>query len=282
MTSMAMDNVVVAFEEAAAAYDRVGVDFFGPFGEELVRRAGIRPGERVLDVGCGRGAVLFPAARAVGPDGHVIGTDAAPSMVELTRAEAARHGFDHVTVDVGDAQDPAVPAGSVDVVTAGLVLFMLADPHAALRAYGRILRPGGRLALSTFASMDPDLGRAMRAMARHLPADATPPPAVDPMFGSTEATVAAVADAGFRDITCTEFSVESRFTDKEHWLAWCWSHGARAILRQIPAERLAAATTDAFEVMWGDRKPGGDLTMTTTIRVIVGTTANLEDVNEPR
>jgi hypothetical protein len=94
------------------------------------------------------------------------------------------------------------------------------------------------------------------------------------MFGSAAATVAAVAAAGFRDVTCAEFSVESRFTDKEHWQAWCWSHGARAILRQIPAGRLAAATTDAFDVMWGAPKPGGDLTMTTTIRAVVGTTGD--------
>jgi ubiquinone/menaquinone biosynthesis C-methylase UbiE len=272
MTAMAVDEIVDAFDEAADTYDRVGVDFFGPFGEELARRAGIRPGERVLDVGCGRGAVLFPAARLVGPDGRVTGIDAAPSMVDLTRAEAARQGLDRVTVAVGDARDPAVPAGSVDVVTAGLVVFMLPDPHAALRAYARILRPGGRLAMSTFAAQDPHFGRAMRATAAHLAAGAGPPPATDPMFASAEAIVAAVTEAGFADVTCAEFTVVSRFTDEQHWLAWCWSHGARALLRQIPADRLPAATADAFAVMRAARTSAGDLAMTTTIRTTVATT----------
>ncbi|BCB83157.1 class I SAM-dependent methyltransferase [Phytohabitans suffuscus] len=266
---MRTDSVVEAFDEAADAYDQVGVDFFGPFGAELVRRADVKRAERLLDVGCGRGAVLFPAARAVGRDGHVTGADAAATMVDLTGAEAARRGLRQVTVVVGDAQEPAFPAGSFDVVTAGLVVFLLADPHAALRAYARVLRPGGRLAVSTFADQDPAYGQAMRAMAAHLPADAGRPPTPDPMFASAEATMAAVAGAGFGDITCTEFSVVSRFSDAEHWLTWCWSHGARALLRQIPADRLPAATADGKAVMWGDRAPGAELSMTTTIRVVV-------------
>lgn len=277
MCTMAENSVVAAFDAAAGTYDQVGVDFFSPFGAELVRRAGVRAGERVLDVGCGRGAVLFPAARAVGPDGHVTGTDAAPSMVELTGADAARQGLRQVTVEVGDAQDPAFPPGSFDVVTAGLVLFFLPDPHAALRAYGRLLRPGGRVALSTFAAQEPDLGRALRAFASHVPGEAQRPPARDPMFGSAEATVAAVADAGFRDVTCTEFSVVSRFRDQEHWLAWCWSHGARAVLRQIPPDRLPAATAEAFAAMWGAPTSGADLSMTTTIRAVVGTAPDRTD-----
>ncbi|WP_428983181.1 class I SAM-dependent methyltransferase [Phytohabitans maris] len=274
---MLTDSIVEAFDEAAHTYDQVGVSFFGPFGAELVRRAGVKQAERVLDVGCGRGAVLFPAARAVGPEGHVTGTDAATTMVDLTGAEAARRGLRHVAVAVGDAQEPAFPAGSFDVVTAGLVVFMLPDPHAALRAYARVLRPGGRLALSCFASQDPAFGRAMRALAGHLPAGAEPPPTPDPMFASAEATLAAVADAGFGEVTSTEFSAVSRFRDAEHWLAWCWSHGARALLRRIPVDQLPAATADASAAMWGGGGRGGELSMTTTIRAVVATAPDHPD-----
>jgi ubiquinone/menaquinone biosynthesis C-methylase UbiE len=267
------DDVVGTFDEAAGTYDRVGVDFFGPFGAELVRRAGPRPGERVLDVGCGRGAVLFPVARAVVPGGHVTATDGAPSMVDLTRAEAARLGLDHVSVEVGDAQSPAYPAGSFDLVTAGLVVFLLPDPHAALRAYARVLRPGGRLALSTFGPQDPHFTAAMRALARHLPPGGGPPPKPDDMFVSAEATTAALTAAGFGGVTHTDHSTVSRFRDEEHWLAWCWSHGARALLSRIPPDGLPAATADAFPEIRGARTDDGDLAITTAIRVHVATVA---------
>ncbi|MBW6439200.1 hypothetical protein KZ829_36295 [Actinoplanes hulinensis] len=66
-----MQRQIEIFNEAADDYDSVGVDFFSPFGAALAEAAAIAPGERVLDVGCGRGTVLFPAAAATGPPGRV-------------------------------------------------------------------------------------------------------------------------------------------------------------------------------------------------------------------
>jgi ubiquinone/menaquinone biosynthesis C-methylase UbiE len=101
MSAETSSALIRAFDEAAATYDAVGVEFFTPMGAELVRRAAIRPGEHVLDVGCGRGAVLLPAAHATGPGGRVTGIDLAPAMVALTGREVA--DLPWVTVAVGDA-----------------------------------------------------------------------------------------------------------------------------------------------------------------------------------
>ncbi len=67
--------VVGVFDRAAATYDRVGVDLFGPIAERLVEELDPRPGKRLLDVGCGRGAVLLRAAARVGPSGTLDGVD---------------------------------------------------------------------------------------------------------------------------------------------------------------------------------------------------------------
>jgi ubiquinone/menaquinone biosynthesis C-methylase UbiE len=67
-----------------------------------------------------------------------------------------------VSVRLGDAQAPAFPDGSFDVVTAGLVLFFLPDPRAALTAYRKLLRPSGRLAFTCFAAHDPRYPEALR------------------------------------------------------------------------------------------------------------------------
>ncbi|GGN62633.1 hypothetical protein GCM10010112_21070 [Actinoplanes lobatus] len=225
------------FDAAAADYDSVGVDFVGPMGSALVEAAGIRAGERVLDVGCGRGAVLFPAAAAVGPSGSVTGIDMAPAMVELTRAAAA--GLPQVTVAVGDGQAPDFPAGSFDVVALGLVLFFLPDPEAALRAYRRLLRPGGRLAFSCFAAFDPGYREAMRVIGEHT--DEPPQqPKLPAMFDSEDTLRSAVGAAGFDGVTIGDLTVRSEFRDLEHFLAWVDSHAGRAVLRRVPAERRPA------------------------------------------
>ena len=75
-------GVAGVFDRAAATYDQVGVEFFQPIGRFLVSRTDPQPAERVLDVGCGRGASAIPAAEAVGPTGSVLATDLAPSMVK--------------------------------------------------------------------------------------------------------------------------------------------------------------------------------------------------------
>src|SRR6185503_8189651 len=102
---------------------------------------------------------------AAGTDGRVVGIDLAPRMVQLTAAATAH--LPQVSVRLGDAQAPAFAPGTFDVVTAGLVLFFLPDPPAALAAYRSLLRPGGRLAFSSFAANDPRYTRAMQALAAH-------------------------------------------------------------------------------------------------------------------
>jgi ubiquinone/menaquinone biosynthesis C-methylase UbiE len=256
--------MIGTFDEAAASYDSVGVDFFTPMGAELVRRAAIRPGEHVLDVGCGRGAVLLSAAAAAGPTGRVVGIDLAPSMVELTTAATAH--LPGVTVQTGDAQQPAFGPGTFDVVTAGLVLFFLPDPPAAVAAYRELLRPGGRLAFSSFAEFDPRYERAMKALAAHTGTPQRREQAPG-MFRSEESLRAALSD--WSRLRITELIQVSRFTGIEQWLTWVATHGGRAVLAAVPAERLAAATAAAEAELTGARADDGTIQLTTTIRVVV-------------
>ena len=87
------ERVTAAFDGLAARYDTERGGFFGPVSDLLVRAAGLRPGQAVLDVGCGAGACLFAAARAVGPEGHVTGIDLAAGMLARAAATAARLGL---------------------------------------------------------------------------------------------------------------------------------------------------------------------------------------------
>ncbi|WP_411710974.1 class I SAM-dependent methyltransferase [Micromonospora musae] len=272
MTDRARSNAAVeVFEQAASSYDRTGVSFFGPFGAELVRCAGIRPGDRVLDVGCGRGAVLFPAADATGPTGRVTGIDLAPAMVSFTAEDLRRAGLTHVDVRVDDAQQPDFPPGSFDAILAGLVVFLLPEPQQALRTYARLLRPAGRLAVSTFAAQDPAFVAAMDALAAHLPADQPrPAPAADP-FADERTITATMAVADLAVTSIRDYQVESKFREVGHWMEWMWSHGGRALLRHIVPERHDAAIADAARALEPARVPDGGLALTTAIRITVAT-----------
>ena len=83
-------RVAAVFDRVADTYESVGVPWFAPIAQGLVDLVAPRPAETAVDVGCGRGAVLFPLARAVGSAGRVVGVDLSPRMIELTGQEVDR------------------------------------------------------------------------------------------------------------------------------------------------------------------------------------------------
>jgi ubiquinone/menaquinone biosynthesis C-methylase UbiE len=120
---------------------------YNDYTEHALRLAGLRPGMRVLDVGCGPGDVSFIAARLVGPSGTVLGVDAAPQMIELARARAAERGLSAVRFTQA-AIDAIGPDEPVDAVIGRLILMHLPDPAATLRHLSSFVRPGGVVAFS--------------------------------------------------------------------------------------------------------------------------------------
>jgi ubiquinone/menaquinone biosynthesis C-methylase UbiE len=147
-------RVAGVFARAAPAYDQVGPRFFARFGSRLVELAQVRQGETVLDVACGRGASLFPAADGVGAAGRAVGIDLADGMIdELTRDIRAR-GLLNVETRVMDAEDLRFPAETFDCVLCGFCLFFFPQRERALSEMRRVLKSGGRLAISTWGKTD--------------------------------------------------------------------------------------------------------------------------------
>jgi SAM-dependent methyltransferase len=124
--------------------------FFGDLTEEVLRRAGLAPGMRVLDVGCGTGDVSFLAARLVGPTGAVLGVDRSAEAVAVAQSRARDAGLANVSFVVQDLSEVTV-AAPVDALVGRLVLLYLDDPAAALRRLLEGVRPGGVVA---FQEMD--------------------------------------------------------------------------------------------------------------------------------
>jgi ubiquinone/menaquinone biosynthesis C-methylase UbiE len=135
---------------AAADYEALWMAQLACAHTELVARAALAPGERVLDVACGTGLVAFDAAKAVAPDGQVVGIDLSGRMVEAARSEAQRRQLINASFARMDAECLQLPDASFDVALCALGLMYLPHPEQAAREMRRVLRPQGRVGLAVW------------------------------------------------------------------------------------------------------------------------------------
>jgi ubiquinone/menaquinone biosynthesis C-methylase UbiE len=142
-------RAAATYNAAADSYDDPANAFWARFGRRTIERLALRPGNRVVDVCCGSGASALPAARQVGPGGAVLGIDLSDRLLELARAKAGDEGLCNVEFRAGDMLDLDFHA-QFDAVVCVFGVFFVPDMAAAVRALWQAVRPGGKLAITTW------------------------------------------------------------------------------------------------------------------------------------
>lgn len=201
MSRQFFDGDTVA--KAPENYERYFVPAIGgPLAEDLVPAAGLRPGERVLDVACGTGVVARLALEQVGPGGSVAGVDLHPGMLAVARNAAPPEAA--ITWHEGNAESLPLPDEAFDAVLCQLSLQFVPEKLGALREMRRVLGEGGRAVLNVPGPAAPMMALLAEAMERH----------VSPVAGGFVSHVFSLNDAaelerlmetaGFREVAVRE------------------------------------------------------------------------------
>lgn len=219
-------------------------DAYGhPLGAAAIEALAVRPGERVLDVGCGVGGTTAELARAAGPSGTVTGIDLSDEMIG-----AARRRFPDVTFVAGDIETvTGLPGAPFDAAYSRMVLMLLTDPVAGLRTIRSSLRPGGRLAATVFRSGrdNPWLPLVVLGAAPHLGPLPPLPMGDEPgpfAWADPSRIGSALAAAGFTGIAVSPSDVVVAAPAGDSTAEWLIEVGpaGAAYRRATPAARTAA------------------------------------------
>ncbi len=246
-------HVAAAYDRLALDYDRIGPRLFSYFGQHLVEFAPVRPGATVLDVAAGRGAVLFPAAARVGEQGRVIGIDLADGMVQHTAAELHHRGLRQAEMRQMDAEQLQFADRSFDVVLCGFSLHHFPRPARALAEFYRVLRPGGTVAVTTWAER-PALVAWLRGALKPYEDVAR---FITSAFDTPDDLAAALRQAGLIEVRVALEAADFVYADEEEWWVSNWAFLQREALDRLAPAVLQQVKAAAFEQVRAVKQPDG-------------------------
>jgi ubiquinone/menaquinone biosynthesis C-methylase UbiE len=230
-------RAAATYNAAADAYDDAANAFWDRFGGRTIERLALEPGARVLDACCGTGASAIPAAEAVGSAGFVLGVDLAEKMLALARDKSARRGLRNVEFRVGDLLNLGEPSAAFDAAVCVFGIFFVPDMPAAIRELWRVVRPGGRLAITTWGPRFFEPGStafwdSVRAVAPDLHKSFNPWDRIS----EPESVRALFSEAGIPECDVVAEAGSHPVASPEAWWAAVRGSGYRGTLEKLDAQ----------------------------------------------
>lgn len=226
------------FDRASPAYGEDENRFFGHFGKRLVDFAKIDSGTRILDVATGKGAVLIPAAQIVGSSGKIVGVDLSQGMLNEL---ANRVSLPWVELQQMDAEALDFPDQSFDVLFCSFAIFFFSNIGKALSEFKRVLKPGGKLAMSIWGKRSP-LNLWVIQRAKELGAIRT----LRTHTLETGEALHQILQSDFPSVRVVEEKLDFAYKTRESWWNSLWAHGSRGMLEQLSEENLAQLKAESF------------------------------------
>lgn len=227
----------------------------------LLAAARVGEGDRVLELGCGPGAVGIAAAAAVGRSGFVVLSDVAPAMLAIAAERSAAAGLANTTTKVLDLEQVDEPDESFDVVLCREALMLVADPGLALREVRRVLLPGGRVALAVWGARErnPWLAVLLDAVSAAVGVP-VPPPGVPGPFSLADVAGlrATMAGSGLADVEVRELDTPMAVESFEAWwqIVPALAGPVGSLLSSLPAEQVDAIRAAARSSIGADQADG--------------------------
>lgn len=219
----------------------------------LIERAAIKPGERVVEIGCGTGGTTLDLARRVGGTGSVLAVDVSEPLLARAEQRVADQGICNTSFSLADAQTHAFEQGSADALVSRFGVMFFADPVAAFANMRRVLKPGGRLSFVSWATMDLNPWFAIPreiAVARLGEPEAGDPDAPGPLaFRDLDRVSDILRRAGFAGIAADEEAVDLVFPGSVRQVAELAGNlgpASRIIAEKDGTPEDRAAITDAI------------------------------------
>lgn len=241
-------EVAGLYSRVASSYSRVGPDIASPIGSWLVELMHLPSEAHVLDAATGRGAVLFPAAEQVGPDGQVIGIDLAEQMVLETARDIEQRGLKNARVQLMDAEQLTFPDASFDVVLCGYALFFFPRIEQALSEFYRVLRPGGKLGVSVPCGGDERWRWYAELLHEYAERYHFSPARGGPFLGA-ETVKEMFSQAGFIAIQVASKQFDFVWADEQEWWSSKWTEASRFPLERMQPQVLEQFKRDVFKKM---------------------------------
>jgi ubiquinone/menaquinone biosynthesis C-methylase UbiE len=243
MLADAQRKAATTYNAASDFYDHPANTFWRRYGRRTVERLRLAPDDRVLDVCCGSGASAIPAAETAG---SVVGVDLAENLLALARSKAEQRGLTNIEFRSGDMTQLPFDDGSFDVVVCVFGIFFVPDMEAALRELKRVLRNGGRLAITTWGprffepastafwesvrSVRPDLYKGFNPWDR---------------ISEVDAVYSLLTAAGLENVEAVAESDSQPVNSPEDWWAMIMGSGYRGTIAQLdPADQERVRLTN--------------------------------------
>jgi len=245
----------------AEGADREALRFSAFCADRFLTHLQVAPGDKILDVYTGTGALALAAAQAVGPAGRVTAIDTAENLLARLGTKISKFGIANIDVHSMDAAHLDFRRDYFQHTACSLGLFWLSDPSAAMREWARVTRPGGSVSLAVFApqAFQPQLGLLLQRIAQVTGSLNT---SVSwEQLCRRETLLAFLQDAGLVDIAVQEEQLGYHLRDAQEWWEVVWHSALRLLVEQVPAvqrdrlrtEHLAeVATLATADGLWLD------------------------------